>query len=42
MSTDDAKLSPSYGGASLKLLEIERLPVESNNGPEFIAKQRRE
>ena len=35
MSTDDAKLSPSYGVASSKLLEIRGLPVESNNGPEF-------
>ena len=31
----DAKLSPSYGVASSKLLEIGGLPVESNNGPEF-------
>lgn len=30
MSTDDAKLSPSYGGASSKLLEIGGL-----SGPEF-------
>src|SRR5437764_6757324 len=35
MSTDDAKLSPSYGGASSKLREIGGLPEESNNGPEF-------